>query len=432
MLPERFQDHGLFQECWMRLNREGRAQDVQSVRDTGSAYVSLFAEKHIGSPFVQKDLMSAARMVDAMASIALYAWRTKRKDVGSEEIYQHFLEVPFSQWIERGVALYRQVIGDPSETDWTTENVAVGAFLRDYPVFLRVCADVKTLEHVASALGFGNDGAFHAARDALMDLREDVDILGQVLRSVMAGVAMGLEKPWLALYPDGMLEILRTLYLDRADGLVPPWTRTPLPEVALERCLSDPSSAILTAQDRERLAACLQSAVTELQRLWDKPEYLSEMLACPGLEEKTRFDHERRRFRAAFFDTSQQMFDSDHCVGTREWDLAAFSLPLWVVFLEKASGLSFDGDGDDEMDLLDYLCNQCMRATEHPLHWERALSFLLTESPWVPHLRAHFTLILDTLKRAMTMLLDHGCANDRLRATMAILYRLEYEPQAAD
>lgn len=433
MLPERYRVHLLFQECWTRLNREGATQASRQIRETGRAYVSLFAEKYIDSPFVHKDLMSATRMVDALVTIALCAWRTRHSDAGSEEIYQRFLEVPFSQWIDSGVALYQQVIGDPSETDWTEDNHAVAMFARDYPVFLSVREDVKTLERVASALGFGNGAAFCSVRDSIIEQREEGQILVQSLRSVMAGVAMGLKKPWLALYPDGMLEILRTLYLDRANGLDAPWTRAHLPEAALEMYLSNCPSVILTVQDHEMLAACMQRAVIELQRLWDDPGYLSEMLACPGPEEKTFFAGKPRFFRTDFFDTGQMMFDGDHCAGTREWDLAAFSIPAWVVFLEKASGILFDGDEEDDDALMDYMRSLCAQASDHPLQWELASSFILTDAPWVPIFRKHFTMILDTLKQAMTVVVqEHACSDDHIRATIADMNRLEFGPLQQD
>lgn len=434
-LPERSQTLSLFQECWTRLNREKPAHACQHIREIGRAYVSLFAEKYIGSPFVQKDLVAASHMVDAMASIALYTWRVGHKDAGGKEIYQHFLDIPFSEFVEHGVALYQQVVGDPSGsagTDWVTgmPAVAVTAFARDYPVFLRVREDVKTLERVALALGFANDGAFRSARDAIIDLREDEQILAQVFRSVLAGVAMGFKKPWLTLYPDGMLGILRALYIDRAQGLESPWMRIVDPDAALDEYLSNRPSAALTTRDCEMLASCMQGAVVELQRLWDDPEYLSEMLACPGPE--TFFAGKQRFFRTAFFYTGQQMFDGDHCAGTREWDLAAFSLPLWVTFLEKASGIPFDGDEDDADALMDYMRSLCAHASEHPLHWERASSFILTDAPWIPTLREHFILILDTLKRAIAVVQEHGCEVDRIRATIAVMDRLEYGPQALD
>lgn len=434
-LPERSHVLSLFQECWTRLNREGPTQTCQQIRETGCAYVSLFAEKYIGSPFVQKDLVAASHMVDAMVSIALYAWRAGGMDAGGEDVCQYFLDTPFSQLVENGVSLYQKVVGDPScssGTDWMAgmPAVAVTAFTRDYPVFLRVREDVKALERVALALGFGNDGAFRSARDTIIELRDDGQILAQVLRSVLAGVAMGFKKPWLTLYPDGMLRILRTLYLDRAQGLEPPWMRAVDPDAALDKCLSNHPSAVLTTRDREMLTSCMQGAVVELQRLWDDPEYLSETLACPGPE--TFFDGKQRFFRTTFSDTGQQMFDGDHCAGTREWDLAVFSLPIWVSFLEKASGIPFDGDEDDADALMDYMRSLCARASEHPLHWERASSFLLTDAPWIPVLREHFTLILDTLKRAIAVVQEHGCEDGRIRATIAVMDRLEYSPQARD
>jgi hypothetical protein len=431
MLPERSRVQLLFQECWIRLNREGRTQDCQNIRETGRAYVSLFAEKYIGSPFVQKDLVAAASMVDVIAAIALYAWRQQHTSAGDEEVYQHFLCTPFSQLVENGVALYQQVVGDPSEMGWTSSgSTAIALFSRDYPLFLRVREDVKTLERVAEAFKFGKVGAYGSARDAIIDLREDGQVLARVLRSVLAGMAMGFRKPWLTLYPDGMLMVLRTLYLDRARGLDAPWTRSVCPEAALDVCLSGQQSAVLTVQDREMITSSLQDAVTELQRMWDDPKYLSDILACPGPE--TFYVGKQVFFRTAFFDTGPQMFDGDYCAGTSEWDLAAFSLPVWVIFLEKASGIPFDGDGDDEDALLEYLRDQRARIQEHPPQWELAASFLLTDAPWVPSMREHLTLVLDTLKCAMSVIQGHGCDDDHVRTTLAVLNGLEYGPQAQD
>lgn len=415
----------------MRLNREGRTHDCQTIRETGCAYVSLFSEKYIGSPFVRKDLAAAACLVDTMASVALFAWQIGAGNAGREDIYRHFLGVPFAQLIENGVDLYQQVVGDPSWVDWTVgASVAVSVFTRDYPVFLRAREDAKTLERVASVFEFRNVGAYRSARDEIIDLSEEGRVLAQVLRSVLAGVAMGFQKPWLTLYPDGMLRVLRTLYLDRAQGLEAPWVRTVSPDVALNVYLSGHQSAALTVLDREMIVSHLRDAVTELQRLWDDPEYLSAILACPVLD--TFYTGKQSFFRDAFFDTGKQTFDGDHCAGTPEWDLTAFNLPAWVIFLEKASGVPFVGDEDDEDVFLEYLRNQSVRANEHPLQWELAASFLLTDAPWFPLMREHLTLVLDTLKRAMEVIQAHGCAEDHIHATLAVLNGLEYGPQAQD
>ncbi|EGQ61026.1 hypothetical protein GGI1_04018 [Acidithiobacillus sp. GGI-221] len=103
-----------------------------------------------------------------------------------------------------------------------------------------------------------------------------------------------------------------------------------------------------------------------------------------------------------------------------------------MIFLEKASGLPFVGDEDDEDALLEYLRNQSVRASAHPLQWELAASFLLTDAPWFPLMREHLTLVLDSLKRAMAVIQGHGCDEDHIRATLAVLDHIEYGPQAQD
>ncbi|EGQ63728.1 hypothetical protein GGI1_21249 [Acidithiobacillus sp. GGI-221] len=136
MLPERSSVVSLSRECWIRLNREGRTDDCREVREAGGAYVSLFAGRYIGSPYVRKDLAAAARLVDAMASVALLAWQIGAGNADREDIYRHFLGVSFAQLIENGVTLYQQVVGDPSSVDWTVgASAAVSMFARDYPVF---------------------------------------------------------------------------------------------------------------------------------------------------------------------------------------------------------------------------------------------------------------------------------------------------------
>ncbi len=432
MLPERSSAASLVRECWIRLNREGRTEDCRKIHEAGSAYVSLFAEKYIGSPYVRKDLAAAARLVDAMASVALLAWQIGAGHAGRDDIYRHFLVVSFAHLIENGVTLYQQVVGDPSSVDWTVgAPAAVSMFARDYPVFLRAREDVKTLERVASVFGFRNVGAYRSAKDEIVDLCEEGRVLAQVLRSVLAGVVMGFHKPWLTLYPDGMLRVLRTLYLDRSQGLDAPWVRMDATsDNALEAFLSSHQSMNLTVSDHEMIMSSLGDAVTELQRLWDDPEYLSAMLACPGLD--TYYVGKQSFFRDAFFDTGKQTFDGDYCAGTPEWDLAAFNRPSWVIFLEKASGIPFSGDEDDEGDLLDYLRNQAVRASAQPLQWELAASFLLTDAPWFPCMREHLTLVLDTLKRVMAVIQNHACAEDHVHTTLTVLNRLEYGPLAPD
>ncbi len=420
MLPGRSMVHLLFQECWIRLNREESVQAFQHIRETGPAYVSLFAEKYIGSPFVQKDLMAAVYMVDAMAAVALYAWRQQHPEAGRDEVYQYFLKTPFSQLIDNGIYLYRQVVGDPSVqdgSDWSADLSSVTAFARDYPVFLRVRNDVETLKRIAAVLGFVNDEAFRCAKDAIIELREDGNVLHQALRSLLAGMVMGFKKPWLMFYPDDMLKMLRTLYLDhcRAHSKKLPTT--------LETVLSNDQISMLTAQDRELMASCLRGAVIELQRLWGDHEYLSEMIACPGPE--TFYSGKQSLFRRAFLDTSRQMFDGDHCAGTREWDLSVFNLPVWIVFLEKASGIAFKGEEYDTDAQVDYLRSLCANADEYPLQWERASLFLMTDAPWIPVQREHYTLIFDALKRAVTASREHGCEEDRIRATIAVMEHLE-------
>lgn len=432
MLPERSQVHLLFQECWMRLNREGHTQACQKIRETGCAYVSLFAEKHIGSPFVKKDLMDASSMVDAMMAITLYEHILRHPDAGRDGVYEYFCKTPFERLVEHGTTLYRQVVGDPSETDWSTDASFVNQFAQMYPVFLRVRQDIETLGRIAGALGFSKSDAHRSIIDAIIDTSEDDKTLARALRSIMAGAAIGFDKPWLALYPDGMLRILRTLYLAQSDGGKPPYVRQDQSDAWFVGYLSGlKSSTSLTNHDLDLLKLCLRDAVFELQRLWDDPEYLASTLACPG-DESGFATGKHAFFWAAFFDASQMSHEGDLCGGTREWDGATFCKPVWTTLLGKASGVPFDGDEEDDDALMAYTRDRCAGAREQTIQWDLAASFLLTDAPWSPVQREHFTLILDTLKRVMAVIQEHGCEEDSIRATLAVLDRLEYGPQAQD
>ncbi|CDQ10497.1 protein of unknown function [Acidithiobacillus ferrivorans] len=410
---------------WLAASGEHRDKFHEILVD-GAAFVESFAQQVVGNAYVRRDLHESARIVSDMATIALYVWQTRHR-ASQQEMINHLLRTPFSALLESGISLYRATCGEIQATEYLERKVDadresggirptdfVKKFLQTFPVAERVSGDHRTLRRFALAFGFSGIEGKRALRDLEYCLNDmamnDATVIGNIITSLSAWRMMFPKRPaWEVFYPDGMLRLLRELYFSSHDGRMP-WDDGLLAESLLTTDLaqwSDPDIRLITD--------CLNAAHAELHRLWDHPDDLTAILSCPSSEESGK---EIEKFRSAFLDPGfLAKFNPDHCGGTKTWDQEAFGRVLWLVFLEKAAGVTPVDEKDSEA-VRNLLADACAKASSSSLQWNAADAFVLTEAPWDACLRHECREIIGSLKSAVYSLAKCGCTREAVHDTL--------------